>query len=162
MRYRSTDKNAPLTPLPFSSITHLPPPPLVNVQKIHAAKQVGIVLLLAWIFCPAISPSHAVDGVRRSLLQPVQSAAFVPTTGSDGKCPELWADWPVVQERALERGTVMVWNLSSSMGNLMRTLMYILPVRCSPSMDVSLGRRLWMLGTGHPSRGRDCRHAFRR
>ncbi len=47
---------------------------------------------------------------------------------STGECDALWGSWPEVQERAIADGTVMIWNMTTSVGNLMRTLMYILPV----------------------------------
>jgi len=82
-----------------------------------------------WLFFAATSPSQTAEALRGASLWPSsRSAAFIQTDISGGTCPELWSDWPEVQERALARGTVMVWNLSSSIGNLMRTLMYVLPV----------------------------------
>jgi len=62
----------------------------------------------------------------------MQENAFVQA--SDAACSSEWAAWPEIHERAIAKGTYMVWNLSSSVGHLMRTLMYILPVR---------GYRMW-------------------
>lgn len=51
---------------------------------------------------------------------------FVRT--SDEECQSKWSTWPKMQERAIENGTVLVWNLGDSVGHFLRTLVYILPV----------------------------------
>lgn len=55
--------------------------------------------------------------------------AFLHT---EGACDVLWTSWPGVQERAIADGTVMVWDMKTSVGNLMRTLTFILPVSKPP------------------------------
>lgn len=45
-----------------------------------------------------------------------------------GMCDEQWSTWPAIQERAIENGTVMVWKMGTSIGNIMKTFMFVLPV----------------------------------
>ena len=46
-------------------------------------------------------------------------------------CESTWSNWPEMQDRAIDNGTVLLWNLvlCASVGHFMRTLVYILPVR---------------------------------
>ena len=51
---------------------------------------------------------------------------------SEEACESEWSTWPEMQERAIENGTVLVWNMGSSVGHYIRALIYVLPVsaRC--------------------------------
>lgn len=89
-------------------------------------------LILMWVPDPVrsvIGHEQQEDGTTgaRSLALAPRENAFVRST--EGACDPLWTSWPRVQERAIADGTVMVWNMHTSVGNLMRTLMFILPVR---------------------------------
>ena len=66
------------------------------------------------------------DTTLREPSMPIHK--FVQT--SDEACSKstTWSTWPQAQERAIENGTVLVWNVVSSIGHFMRTLVYILPV----------------------------------
>ncbi|CAN0238848.1 unnamed protein product, partial [Ectocarpus sp. 13 AM-2016] len=78
-------------------------------------------LLVAWMMLgPTFSRSQELSFEPRA-------DAFV-RNADNYLCDEYWTSWPAVQERAIADGTVMVWHMGTSVGNLMRTLMYILPV----------------------------------
>lgn len=47
----------------------------------------------------------------------------------DATCDDVWLSWPAMQERAIARGTVLVFNLHDSVGNLFRTLNLVMQVR---------------------------------
>ena len=44
-------------------------------------------------------------------------------------CDDFWLAWPAVQERAIARGTVVVFDLNDSVGNLFRSLALLMQVR---------------------------------
>lgn len=46
-----------------------------------------------------------------------------------GACDELWSTWPAMQDRAVANGTVLIWKMGTSIGNIMKTFMFVLPVR---------------------------------
>ncbi|CAN0074509.1 unnamed protein product, partial [Ectocarpus sp. 13 AM-2016] len=78
-------------------------------------------LLVAWMMLgPTFSRAQELSFEPRA-------DAFV-RNADNYLCDEYWTSWPAVQERAIADGTVMVWHMGTSVGNLMRTLMYILPV----------------------------------
>ncbi|CAM9707616.1 unnamed protein product [Ectocarpus sp. 8 AP-2014] len=77
-------------------------------------------LLVAWMLGPAFSRAQELSFEPRA-------DAFVRNADKN-LCDEYWTSWPAVQERAIADGTVMVWHMGTSVGNLMRTLMYILPL----------------------------------
>eukprot|EP00904_Undaria_pinnatifida_P009916 jgi/Undpi1/6054/HiC_scaffold_20.g08539.m1 len=53
-----------------------------------------------------IEPTHA-NGRQDNLV-------YAP----NAKCNSLWLSWPATQERAIAAGTVLVFNVSTSVGNL--------------------------------------------
>lgn len=53
-----------------------------------------------------IEPTHA-NGRQDNLV-------YAP----NAKCNSLWLSWPAMQERAIAAGTVLVFNVSTSVGNL--------------------------------------------
>lgn len=57
---------------------------------------------------------------------------FVHTTEDD--CDPMWTSWPAVQEAAIASGTVLVFDIFSSVGNLFITLHCIIKVTlwCNP------------------------------
>ncbi|CAN0223206.1 unnamed protein product, partial [Scytosiphon promiscuus] len=83
----------------------------------------GLALVVARKTTP--EPLHA--DLRRAtpFMPPPRESTFLPTEGS---CDALWTSWPQVQERAIADGTVMVWSMKKSVGNVMRTLTFILPL----------------------------------
>lgn len=44
-------------------------------------------------------------------------------------CNDFWLAWPAMQDRAIARGTVVVFDLNDSVGNLFRTLALLMQVR---------------------------------
>ncbi|CAM9863238.1 unnamed protein product [Scytosiphon promiscuus] len=58
-------------------------------------------------------------------ISSLEDSAFMAT---EGTCDALWASWPQVNERAIADGTVMIWRIKTSVGNMMRALTYILPL----------------------------------
>ena len=44
-------------------------------------------------------------------------------------CNVFWLSWPAMQERAIARGTVVVFDMHDSVGNLFRTLNLLIQVR---------------------------------
>ncbi|CAM9663168.1 unnamed protein product [Ectocarpus fasciculatus] len=77
-------------------------------------------LLVAWILGLAFSRGQELS------IEPRADA--IVRNADNYLCDEYWTSWPAVQERAIADGTVMVWHMGTSVGNLMRTLMYIIPV----------------------------------
>lgn len=43
-------------------------------------------------------------------------------------CQSTWTTWPTIHDKAIENGTVLIWNVGTSIGHFMKTLVYILPV----------------------------------
>lgn len=56
------------------------------------------------------------------------SRAFVRTSDDEACKSTTWSTLPEMQERAIENGTVLIWNLGQSVGHFIRALIYILPV----------------------------------
>ena len=50
-------------------------------------------------------------------------------------CDDFWLAWPAVQERAIARGTVVVFDLNDSVGNLFRALALLMQVRTTDVGD---------------------------
>lgn len=98
----------------------------------------------AWVLGLTLSLAYglATEGQHVSVDASMRSfndeTTFVRS--STGECDALWGSWPEVQERAIADGTVMIWNMTTSVGNLMRTLMYILPVSSDDASDVLIPR----------------------
>lgn len=82
-------------------------------------------LLMAWLGHGYGTHAGTMDTVPP---EPLREDSFV-RTADVGMCNELWSTWPAVQERAIENGTVMIWKMGTSIGNIMKTFMFVLPVR---------------------------------
>ncbi|CAM9133912.1 unnamed protein product [Scytosiphon promiscuus] len=83
----------------------------------------GLALVTAHETTP--EPLYAGLGSATPFVPPPRDNAFLPM---EGACDPLWTSWPQMQERAIADGTVMVWDMKTSVGNLMRTLTSILPL----------------------------------
>ncbi|CAM9203762.1 unnamed protein product [Ectocarpus sp. 13 AM-2016] len=59
---------------------------------------------------------------------------FVPTTEDD--CDTVWTSWPEVQEAAIARGTVLVFDIFPSVGNLFITLRSV--IKTARLLEVAL------------------------
>ncbi|CAM9205438.1 unnamed protein product [Ectocarpus sp. 12 AP-2014] len=55
---------------------------------------------------------------------------FVRTTDDD--CDAVWASWPAVQETAITEGSVLVFDIFPSVGNLFVALHSIVKVKFGP------------------------------
>lgn len=94
----------------------------------------GWFLTLVWMFGPALAVAY--ETIPEPLDAGLGSVTpFMPTPRdgaflhAEGACDDLWTSWPQIHKRAIADGTVMVWDMKTSVGNLMRTLTLILPVR---------------------------------
>lgn len=70
---------------------------------------------------------HQIDPQTSRRAQSMAAREFVRT--SDEACESTWSTWPEMQERAIQAGTVLIWNFGTSIGHFFKTLIYILQVR---------------------------------
>ncbi|CAN0105416.1 unnamed protein product, partial [Scytosiphon promiscuus] len=89
-------------------------------------------LTLVWVLGLALSAASGSMRVVEAGLQeatpwisPPGDSRFLHT---EGACDARWTSWPQMQERAIANGTVIIWHIQASVGNMMRTLTYILPL----------------------------------
>lgn len=66
----------------------------------------------------------------------VENALFNPSQRGDSlvyapnaTCGDLWLSWPAMQERAIESGTVLVFDVMTSVGNLFVAFKTMIKVR---------------------------------
>lgn len=85
-------------------------------------------LLLALLLGHGLAHGSRAAGKKYVTPQPLQEDYFV-RVADVGMCNELWSTWPAIQERAIANGTVLIWKMGTSVGNIMKTFMFVLPVR---------------------------------
>lgn len=88
------------------------------------------------ILCALSFPSWILLGTARSIAKaselyvsaaPARADDLVPGLSANG-CGEVWRTWPTVQNNAVERGTVMVFDLVSRVGNAFLDLRQVIGV----------------------------------
>lgn len=84
-----------------------------------------LVLMLGYGLAYGRREAGTAVAVRQELLR---EDSFV-RMADIGMCDKLWSGWPAIQEAAIEGGTVMIWKMGTSIGNIMKTFMFVLPVR---------------------------------
>ena len=91
-------------------------------------------LFLVYKYLPSTSSFAGVE-ITTSHAGTEESARTNPDNRRHGvvyainaTCDGFWLAWPAVQERAIARGTVVVFDLNDSVGNLFRTLALLMQV----------------------------------
>lgn len=56
----------------------------------------------------------------------------------NASCDEMWLSWPAMQEGAMARGTFIVFDAISSVGNLFIIINTVMQVRCKDSTAVDI------------------------
>ena len=78
------------------------------------------------------SPGIEIDATPISSEGNAASTPHNPRTGlvhaPDATCDDFWLSWPAMQERAIAQGTVVVFNVFASVGNLFLALDLLMQV----------------------------------
>ena len=94
-----------------------PPPGLFFQLSPDTSLSVGIAVTDSRTVTEERAQTHIHDG-RHSFM-------YAP----HATCNDFWLSWPAMQERAIARGTVVVFDMHDSVGNLFRTLNLLIQVR---------------------------------
>lgn len=93
----------------------------------YATPRSLLMLILGYGLAHASSEAGSAVGMPQ---EPLREDSFV-RVADVGMCDKSWSRWPAIQETAIENGTVMIWKMGTSIGNIMKTFMFVLPVSFS-------------------------------